>query len=483
MRAATELFGDKSVEARALSPARRTKLELDQLRLVETNVRPALYAMPGFALVMCGMLAAWIPFHVLAIWFACVCVCSVRYFAGAKFLSLKNPDAATTRKWHIALAAMTYVSNFVWMFPPLVLYQYCPESGQMLFSLVAGCSLAAGATMMAPSAIQVWSAMIPYSLAMIVPPMLVGDPLHIGTSVLAMGLSVFMFLVARTTHIGARDLFLARDDKNELIEQLAAAKFESDRARQRAESASQAKSEFLANMSHELRTPLNAIMGFSDIMKGEIFGPLGSPQYLDYMQHIHGSGQHLLGLINDILDLAKIEAGRFVIRPVELNMREAIQGALKLFEIRAIEANLTFKCNVERDLPLLVADERGVHQILLNLVSNAVKFTPGGGTITAFARRTSNGGMDVGVTDTGVGIDPDDMNAVFEAFGQGRHDIAATEKGTGLGLPIVRGLVESHGGKIKMESQLGKGTTVTCTFPRERLTAPQPVPIKLATVI
>ena len=154
-----------------------------------------------------------------------------------------------------------------------------------------------------------------------------------------------------------------------------------------------------------------------------------------------------------------------------------------LFEVRAIDAKINFKHDVENDLPLLIADERGVHQVLLNLISNAVKFTPAGGTITVFAKRSINGGMEIGVSDTGVGIDPDDINAVFEAFGQGRHDIATAEKGTGLGLPIVRGLVEAHGGKVRLESQLGKGTTVACFFPRERLTAPQPIPIKMAAVL
>jgi len=126
---------------------------------------------------------------------------------------------------------------------------------------------------------------------------------------------------------------------------------------------------------------------------------------------------------------------------------------------------------------------RALHQVLLNIISNAVKFTPAGGTVTVFAKRAANGGMDVGVSDTGVGIDPSDLNSVFEAFGQGRHDIASSDRGTGLGLPIVRGLIEAHGGKVRLESELGRGTTVICWFPRERLTAPQPVPIRLAAVI
>jgi two-component system cell cycle sensor histidine kinase PleC len=439
--------------------------------------------MPAFALVLAVMLVAWVPADQLVYWFIAMCVASVRYWAGHKFLKLKSPSPADIRKWHHALAALTYAANICWMYPAFAFYGYCPETGQLLFMLVAGCSLAAGTAMLAPSGILVWAAIIPYSSALILPPLLHGGAFHYGLAVLGVGLALFMLHLGRTMHVGARDLFLTREEKNELIEQLAAAKIESDKARRRAEAASQAKSEFLANMSHELRTPLNAIMGFSEIMKGEVFGSLGSPQYIEYAGHIHGSGQHLLGLINDVLDLARIEAGRFVVRAVEINVREAAMGALKLFEIRAAQTNVTLKIDVEQRLPLLLADERAMRQILLNLISNAVKFTPGGGTVSVFARRSALGGMELGVSDTGAGIDPADLDTVFEAFGQGRHDIAVNEKGTGLGLPIMRGLVEAHGGKVHLTSQIGKGTTVTCYFPRERLTAPQPVPIRLATVI
>ena len=472
-----------ALRTQALSPDRVARLELDQLRIAEANVQPAAYAMPAFALVLAVMLAAWVPAEQLAYWFAAVCAGSGRYWAGHKFLTLKDPSPLSVRRWHYALAVLTVAANLTWMYPAFAFYDYCPETGQMLFALVAGCSLAAGVAMLAPSALLVWAAIVPYALALIAPPLLHGGALHYGVSALGVGLALFMIHVGRTMHFSARDLFLTREDKNELIEQLAAAKFESDKARQRAEAASQAKSEFLANMSHELRTPLNAILGFSEIMKGEVFGSLGSPQYVEYAGHIHGSGQHLLGLINDVLDLARIEAGRFVVKATEIDMREQAKNALTLFAVRSAQGNVDLKQEVEPGLPLLLADERALRQILLNLISNAVKFTPGGGHVTLFARRSGAGGMEVGVRDTGVGIDPADLDTVFEAFGQGQHDVAVREKGTGLGLPIVRGLVEAHGGKMRLSSELGKGTTVTCYFPRERLTAPQPVPIRLATVI
>jgi two-component system, cell cycle sensor histidine kinase PleC len=467
----------------ALTPDRAARLELAQLRLAEKNNLPGAFAMPVFALTLCVMLAAWVPVEYLAYWFVAMCASSARHWLGYQFLSLKNIPARELRRWGYGLAGASFAANLVWMFPAYALYWWCTDTGHMLLALVAGCSLAAGVALAAPSRLHLLSAVPLYALSLIVPPIIIGDPFHWGLAVLATGLSLFMAHLAYTLNGNARDLFMTREDKNDLIEQLAAAKIESDKARRRAEAASQAKSEFLANMSHELRTPLNAILGFSEIMQGEVFGPLGSPQYVEYAGHINGSGQHLLGLINDVLDLARIEAGRFVIRPTEIDLKAAGAGALKLFELKAAQTKITLKLDVEPQLPLLMADERAMRQLLLNLVSNAVKFTPAGGTVTIFAKRSALGGLDLGVSDTGVGIDPADLDTVFEAFGQGQHDVAARDKGTGLGLPIVRGLVEAHGGKVRLDSTLGLGTTVTCYFPRERLTAPQPMPMKFAAVV
>jgi two-component system cell cycle sensor histidine kinase PleC len=229
--------------------------------------------------------------------------------------------------------------------------------------------------------------------------------------------------------------------------------------------ASHAKSEFLANMSHELRTPLNAILGFSEVMKGEVLGPLGKPVYVEYVGHIHGAGQHLLGLINDILDLSRIEAGRMTIEPEPIAMQAVCADALSLIKVRSDAAGLTVSLSCDGPFPTLVADQRAVRQILLNLLTNAVKFTPRGGRIELFVRRERCGGVAVGVTDTGCGIAPRDQAKVFEPFGQGKHDVAVIEKGTGLGLPIVKGLAEAHGGHVRLDSVKGKGTTVTVVFP------------------
>ena len=465
---------------RALSPERAAKLELDQLRLAEQNIQPSLYSMPVFAAVVAVLLSAWIEPSDLFAWFLIFCATSARYWIADRFLQMESPSPEQVQRWHTGLAWGTVATNIVWMFPQFWFYYRCSDTGQMFLALIACCSLSSGVVMVAASRKLLIATIVTFGAAIVFPPLLIADPLHIGLSFMGMGLTLYLAHVGWSVHLAARDLFLTREDKNELIEQLAAAKFESDRARQKAEAASQAKSEFLANMSHELRTPLNAILGFSDLMQKQIFGSLGSHQYLEYSQHINDSGRHLLGLINDVLDLAKIEAGRMTVKAVDLNIRECLQQSLRLFEVRAASGQVTLKCEADKDLPMLHADERGMHQVLLNLISNAVKFTPPGGTVTAFARYLNSGELEIGVTDTGVGIDPADVEAVFAAFGQGRHDISTPEKGTGLGLPIVKGLVEAHGGSVRLDSTLGKGTTITCRFPRERVTAPQPAPLRLA---
>ena len=227
--------------------------------------------------------------------------------------------------------------------------------------------------------------------------------------------------------------------------------------------ANQHKSEFLANMSHELRTPLNAIIGFSEALDERYFGELNDKQ-AEYVKDIHASGRHLLSLINDILDLSKIEAGRMDLDLSEFDLPGAIDNALTLVRERAERHGLSLERELDPALGTVRADERKVKQILLNLLSNAVKFTPEGGRITVRARQ--NGTLlEVDVVDTGVGIAPEDQAAVFEEFRQVGNDIAAKAQGTGLGLALTKRFVELHGGTIGLESEPGKGTTFTFTLP------------------
>jgi len=258
-----------------------------------------------------------------------------------------------------------------------------------------------------------------------------------------------------------------RGDKNELIEALAHSKAESDHAREHAEAASRAKSEFLANMSHELRTPLNAILGFSEMIYGTARGA-NPAQSAEYAKLVHESGNQLLAFVNDILDLARIEAGRIDLHETDMDIARLINATVRLMASQAATSGLILVTDVAGDLPLLRADERTLRQILINLLSNALKFTPAGGEVVTFARLANSADVIFGVRDTGVGIDPGDQLRVFQSFGHGRHDVAIADRGTGLGLTIVKGLTEAHGGRIELESYVGEGTCVTIILPAGR---------------
>jgi len=243
-------------------------------------------------------------------------------------------------------------------------------------------------------------------------------------------------------------------------------------AKEAAESANRSKSNFLANMSHELRTPLNAVIGFSEIIKGAMLGPDAIDHYRAYAKDIHDSGRHLLALINDILDMSKIEAGKLELFEEPVKIQDAVETSFRLVRERAEKGRLTLKTEIPDDLPQLRADLRKVKQILINLVGNAVKFTPEGGEVTVAARIADDGDFLLEVRDTGIGISEDDLKVVVEPFGQADTGLDREYEGTGLGLTLTKALAELHGGTFHIESRHGTtptGTIVRLTFPASRV--------------
>ena len=246
---------------------------------------------------------------------------------------------------------------------------------------------------------------------------------------------------------------------------------ELEQARAAAVSANVAKSRFLANMSHELRTPLNAILGFAEIVRDRIFGMDASDRYSEYASNIHTSGSHLLGLINDILDLSKIEAGKLDLDNARVDLGEEARAAMRLLDPQASKKNVLMALDLP-DPVFVSADARAMKQVIVNLLSNAVKFTPTDGVVSIAIRRGDDKTTTMTVSDTGIGIRSEDMQRIFETFGQSRHDVRArNESGTGLGLPIVKGLVEAMDGKIDIDSMIDVGTTITVTLPPHRAIA------------
>jgi signal transduction histidine kinase len=241
------------------------------------------------------------------------------------------------------------------------------------------------------------------------------------------------------------------------------------RARDEAQMASRTKSEFLATISHELRTPLNAIIGFSEVMKEELFGPMGQERYRDYARDVHESGRHLLAVINDILDMAKIESGRLDLHEETIALPALAHDCARLMHERAQQTSLSLELALASDLPLLRGDPIKLKQILLNLLSNAVKFTPAGGRIELSGRLTEDGGVALAVADTGTGMRPEDIPLALQPFRQVDTVLSRRHAGTGLGLPLSKALVELHGGQLAIESRLGQGTTVKVLLPASRV--------------
>jgi two-component system cell cycle sensor histidine kinase PleC len=296
-----------------------------------------------------------------------------------------------------------------------------------------------------------------------------GDALHLSMAALAVALHACFLFLAREHNATALAMLECRAEKNALIAEGEGERAACDEARRHAEAASAAKSRFLATMSHELRTPLNAILGFSEVMKSELLGPIHNRSYKEYAANIHDSGRHLLQLINQILDLSRIEAGRYELDEGPVRLAAVVEDCLRLLNLRVESKGLCVTVECDRGAEPLWADARAVRQICLNLISNALKFTPPGGHVGITVAATPEGGQTLVVKDSGPGIPEEEIPRVMEAFGQGSLAPRVAEGGTGLGLSIVQSLVTAHGGTFELRSVLRKGTEAIVTLPPSRL--------------
>ncbi|HFB98061.1 MAG TPA: HAMP domain-containing histidine kinase, partial [Bryobacterales bacterium] len=241
-------------------------------------------------------------------------------------------------------------------------------------------------------------------------------------------------------------------------------------AKEKAERSSAQKSEFLASISHELRTPLNAILGFSEVMRQQRFGEMGNEKYLGYANDIHESGEHLLSLINDLLDLSKIEAGKFELDFTAVDLGSVVEECLNLMQEEAAKARVILRRSVPANLPKVVADARSMKQVFLNLLSNAVKFTEPGGQVMVSLKINDAGELTARVRDTGVGMSGQELQRALKPFERITRE-GAEKPGTGLGLPLTKALVEANRARFSIKSEPGKGTTATITFPTPRVLA------------
>jgi two-component system, cell cycle sensor histidine kinase PleC len=386
-------------------------------------------------------------------------------------LFLNEPPASiNTRAWRIRFLLLDLLFGIGWMFNVAMVVNGRADAGTfvlfIMLLVVAVSSMLASTLPMA-----VFATTVPVTAAVVFDFILRGNIHSYILVAMAVIAQAYFALLAHRLYSTTLATLEARAEKDALIGELEQANANSDEARRRAEAANLAKSRFLAQMSHELRTPLNAILGFSEVMKSEVFGPHAILTYKEYAGDIHSSGVHLLNLINEILDLSRIEAGRYELNEEPLALTAVAEDCHHLLELRARNRDIRINQAFEPDLPRLWADERAVRQICLNLLSNAIKFTPQGGEVWLKAGWTASGGQYVTVKDNGSGIAEEEIPIVLASFGQGTNAIKSAEQGAGLGLPIVKGLVDLHGGSFTLKSKLREGTEVIVTFPPERVMA------------
>lgn len=280
------------------------------------------------------------------------------------------------------------------------------------------------------------------------------------------------FFLVMSTGVGifscyVHELYMRRDYLH--AEMLKVEKQRSDELLAEAQSASRAKSDFLSVMSHELRTPLNAILGFSEIMQQRMFGPIGSEKYAGYIDDIHSAALHLLNIISDVLDLSKAEVGKLVLEVQKVDVMEILEGTLRLLREQAAENGIRLSCDAPARRPVILADPRLLKQVFINVVGNAIKFTQSGGSIHVSVDEDPATGLTLHFSDTGIGIAAENLDKVMEPFVQVESAFARKHGGTGLGLPLVKRIVELHDGRVTLKSKLGAGTTVSIWLPASRL--------------
>jgi two-component system cell cycle sensor histidine kinase PleC len=414
------------------------------------------------------LLSLWIGPVISGVWTAGTLIIHLVIVRMCRRFLDEAPATANIRSWRLRFIMLDLFFGVAWTF--ILIHPLGVDEQSGTFMLFVMLLLVAVSSMLASSLpVAVFALTLPVTVAITLDFALNGTLRDYILAIMALTAEGYFSLLAYRLYSTTLATLEARAEKDALIGELEQSKSISDEARRRAEGANIAKSRFLAQMSHELRTPLNAILGFSEVMKAEIFGPHTVPTYKDYCGDIHNSGVHLLNLINEILDLSRIEAGRYELNEEPVSLALVVEDCHHLLKLRAGNRGITIHDMFEPDMPRLWADERAVRQICLNLLSNAIKFTPQGGEIWLKVGWTASGGQYMSVKDTGPGIPEEEIPIVLASFGQGSNSIKSAEQGAGLGLPIAKNLIDLHGGSFSLKSKLRIGTEVIVTFPPERV--------------
>jgi two-component system cell cycle sensor histidine kinase PleC len=452
----------------------RPEFEYELLAMFVRNELSARVTVPLLAVIFSLASMFWAPVLQASAWLALVI--SAKFFMIAACRKFLGQPRSTVRvaEWRRRIVLLELASGITWGGMAVVGFGTGDTASHvfMLTSLIV--LLAIRMTFASTLMTVLYVGTTPMTVAVVARLILQGHPFYYAMAAMAIGLHVYFLFLAKGLNSTALSMLEFRAEKDALIAEIEEEKWISDEARQRAEAANVAKSRFLATMSHELRTPLNAILGFSEVMKNELLGPVQNANYKEYCANIHDSGRHLLQVINEILDLSRIEAGRYELQEEAVRLCDVVEDCLRLLSLRAESKGLHVIPDCPGGLDQLWADERAVRQICLNLLSNALKFTPRGGRITLSVLTNSEGGQTLIVKDTGPGIPKEEIPRVLQAFGQGSLAHETAEGGTGLGLPIVQNLIRLHGGTFELRSELRKGTEAIVSFPKGRVLRSMP---------
>jgi two-component system cell cycle sensor histidine kinase PleC len=429
----------------------------------------AALAAPILLVILSLVVSLWVPLVAAALWAVIAVLAHLGVIMVCRQFRTADPAKFDAQRWTSTFVVAEAANGVAWAgMVLLTLTTGDPEILVILSAmLLVGIAVNAISTRALPIA-TLMSTMLP-TFTVAIKLLASGGSLNWSLASLAIGAELFFYFLARTLQRSEIKGLEHQAEKDALIYELGEAKAISDAARRHAEQANIAKSRFLATMSHELRTPLNAIIGFSEVMRSELLGSHSTPQYRDYANDIHASGEHLLNLINELLDLSRIEAGRYELNEEAVSLVDVAEDCRRMLEIRAKSKSVELITDFDRSLPRIWGDERAIRQVALNLLTNAIKFTPQSGKVLFSIQRSADGGQLISVRDNGPGIPEEEIETVLSSFGQGSLAQKTAEQGAGLGLPIVQKIMELHQGRFDLFSKPRFGTEAIATFPRARV--------------
>ncbi len=447
----------------------RTSYDYELLTEYAASRISSALAMPALLIILGAFASFWVPLYVAFSWTALVIAANFGVVLVCKRFTKIEQKKFVASNWTTSFVAAETIYGISWA--TLALFNLAsggPELQVVVFAMMLF-GVAANALTSRTFPVATLMSTLPATLTVGINLVVTGSTLSIALAAIAAGAQFFFLYLSRQTQNIELASFALQSEKDALILDLEDARQSSDLARNEAEQANIAKSRFLATMSHELRTPLNAIIGFSEVLKSELLGPHAVPQYKEYAGDIHTSGQHLLNLINELLDLSRIEAGKYDLNEEIISLRNIADDSLRMMQIRAKSKGVELLEEIEEDLPKIWGDERSIRQVVLNLLTNAIKFTPQGGQIVLTIAQSADGGQLVSVKDNGPGIPEDEIATVLSSFGQGSLAQKTAEQGAGLGLPIVQKIMDLHQGRFDLFSKLRFGTEAIATFPQARV--------------